>query len=222
MQALHKRGISVNRARRACVATRNASREDALAWCFEHSADPAMDAPFVPSRARSAGRPAGAGSGGRGGGGGAGGTGGAAGREREEEELRAAARYQGKAAAALEAYVRARLSAIERGGGGDGPTGGRGGGGGGSGVRAGARGARVPSEEVEELAAVLASFRRRQSLGQAEEKARAVLPGGVDLLRFAEDQGYRQVCVRNASTGLWSGPVLRSCTRSGSWGCFFG
>ncbi|CAN0544083.1 unnamed protein product, partial [Ectocarpus sp. 8 AP-2014] len=47
VQALGKRGISSNRARRACVATRNASREAALAWCVEHSADPAMDAPFV-------------------------------------------------------------------------------------------------------------------------------------------------------------------------------
>ncbi|CAM9252402.1 unnamed protein product [Scytosiphon promiscuus] len=148
--ALHKRGISLNRARRACAATRNASREAALAWCVEHSADAAMDAPFIPTRRLSAsGRLAGS-----------------------------AARSRGMAAAALEAYVRARLSAI-----------GKGGGGGGVGV-GGAEA--VPPEEVRELEGVLRSFRRRQSLGQAEDRARGILPASVDLGRFAADERYRQ------------------------------
>ena len=185
VQALHKMGISSNRARRACVATRNASREAALAWCVEHAADPAMDAPFV-----SSGRPVGVGNGGSGSGG-SGGGGDAAGRQRGDE-MRAAVRHRGVAAAALEAYVRARLSAVGEGGGRDGGSGSVGGDIDAGGVGVGV-GVRVAAEEVGELEAVLTSFRRRQSLGHAEEKARAVLPATVDLGMFAEDQRYRQV-----------------------------
>lgn len=190
VQALHRMGISSNRARRACVATRNASREAALAWCVEHSADPAMDAPFVSSGRRSAsGRPMGVGTVGGGGGGGNAGDGDVVGQRRGEEALRVAARLRGIAAAALEAYVRARLSAIgESSGRGGGSTGGGGGGG-----DVGLEGSGVPSEEIGELVAVLTSFRQRQSLGQAEDKVRAVLPAAVDLGRFARDQRYRQV-----------------------------
>ena len=187
VQALYKMGISSNRARRACVATRNASREAALAWCVEHAADPAMDAPFV-SRSRPAGN---GGSGGSGGGDGGDGVTG----QRTGHEMRAAARRRGVAAAALEAYVRARLSVV----GGSVGSGGGGGGGGnvdGGGVGGGHAGAGVPSEEMAELVAVLASFRKQQSLGQAEDKARAILPASVDLGMFAEDQRYRQVRVR--------------------------
>ncbi|CAM9861553.1 unnamed protein product [Pylaiella littoralis] len=189
VQALHRMGISSNRARRACVATRNASREAALAWCVEHSADPAMDAPFVSSGRRSAsGRPMGVGTVGGGGGGGNAGDGDVVGQRRGEEALRVAARLRGIAAAALEAYVRARLSAIgESSGRGGGSTGGGGGGG-----DVGLEGSGVPSEEIGELVAVLTSFRQRQSLGQAEDKVRAVLPAAVDLGRFARDQRYRQ------------------------------
>lgn len=196
VQALHKMGISSNRARRACVATSNVSREAALAWCVEHAADPAMDAPFVSSGRRSASsRPTGVGavgsSGGEGGGGGNVGNG-DAGRRPGEEALRAAARSRGIAAAALEAYVSARLSAVGGSSGRDGGTtdGGRDGGGGD--VSVGVSG--VPSEEIGELVAVLASFRQRQSLGQAEDKVRSLLPATVDLGRFAGDRQYRQVC----------------------------
>lgn len=189
VQALHKMGISSNRARRACVATGNASREAALAWCVEHAADPAMDAPFVSSS-----RAAGVGKGG-----GGSGAGSDDGRQQQGEEMRAAARHRGVAAAALEAYVRARLSAIGESGGRDGVSGGGGGGVGDGRARVG-----VHSEEMGELVAVLTSFRKRQSLGQAEDKARAVLPATVDLGMFAEDERYRQV--RSLSV-----PVRRSC-----------
>lgn len=40
---------------------------------------------------------------------------------------------------------------------------------------------------------ILTSFRQRQSVEEAEGKARALLPAGVDLERFAGDAGYRQV-----------------------------
>lgn len=196
VQALYKMGISSNRARRACVATRNASREAALAWCVEHAADPAMDAPFVSSS-----RPAGAGNGGSSGSGGgstSGGGDGVAGQHRGDE-MRAAARHRSVAAAALEAYVRARLSTVAGSGGRDGVSGG-GGGGGGVDV-GGVRDGGVPSDETEELMAVLTSFRKRQSLGQAEDKARAILPATVDLGMFVEDQRYRQVGVRPC--GQW-------------------
>lgn len=175
VQALGKRGISSNRARRACVATRNASREAALAWCVEHSADPAMDAPFVSSR-RAPPPPTSSGSrrpasevdgGSRRSGGADGGM------------MLAAMRSRGRAAAALEAYVRARLTMVNEGTG-------RGGG-------VERLLPAVEAEETEELRAVISSFRKRQSLGLAEEKARGVLPATVDLGRFAGDPRYRQV-----------------------------
>lgn len=194
VQALHKRGISSNRARRACVATRNASREAALAWCVEHAGDPAMDAPFV-----SGSRPVGAGKGRDRGGGSGGGRdgGGVAGQGRGEDMRAAAARHRGVAAAALEAYVRARLAAIgEAGGRGDGGGDGVDGGGGGC-VEVG-----VAPGEKGELVAVLKSFRQRQTLAQAEDKARAILPATVDLGMFAEDERYRQVSVPSAPPRL--------------------
>lgn len=173
----------MNRARRACVATRNSSGEAALAWCVEHAGDPTMDAPFVP-RSRRRGQRASKD------GGGEPGRRGVVGAGDDEEfggaEMRAAVRAHRTAAAALEAYVRARLSAIERGGGG-------GGAGGAEGGNENGEGGGVPSEEVGELGAVLTSFRRRQSLGAAEERARVLLPAGVDLGRFARDLRYRQV-----------------------------
>lgn len=184
MQALHKRGVSANRARRACVATRNASREAALAWCVEHAADAAMDAPFVPPRRpvrrggpQSANNVGGVTPGGGDGGGDEVGP--------RDVEARSVACLHRMASAALEAYVRARLSVIR-----DSVDGvsseGVGGGGGEVGV---------PSEEVEvgELVSVLTSFRQRRTLGEAENRARALLPSGVDLERFARDPGYRQV-----------------------------
>ncbi|CAM9902098.1 unnamed protein product, partial [Ectocarpus sp. 4 AP-2014] len=170
VQALGKRGISSNRARRACVATRNASREAALAWCVEHSGDPAMDAPFISSRrsppAPTSGRQSSEVDGGSGSSGGDG-------------RMRAAMRSRDWAAAALEAYVHARLAVV------NGDTGGGGG---------GVVEAVLPAaeEEMEELLAVITSFRQRQSLGLAEEKARGVLPATVDLGRFAGDPRYRQ------------------------------
>lgn len=170
----------MNRARRACVATRNSSGEAALAWCVEHAGDPTMDAPFVP-RSRRRGQRASKD------GGSVPGRRGVVGLGDDEEfggaEMRAAVRAHRTAAAALEAYVRARLSAIERGGGGAG---------GAKGENENGEGG-VPSEEVGELGAVLTSFRRRQSLGAAEERARVLLPAGVDLGRFAGDLRYRQV-----------------------------
>lgn len=196
VQALHKMGISSNRARRACVATRNASREAALAWCIEHSADPAMDAPFVSAGRRPASsRLMGMGSGGGGGDGGDRGAG-----KRLGEELRAASRSRGIAAAALEAYVRARLSAMGESGDWQGSSAG-GGGGGDVGVAVGGCG--VPSEEMGEMVAVLTSFKQRQSLGQAEDKVRVLLPATVDLGRFAGDQRYRQVCVYASHAHCW-------------------
>lgn len=194
VQALFKRGVSINRARRACAATRNASREVALAWCVEHAGDPAMDAPFVPflSRRNQNARTAT--------------TTASSKRWSSEGEVRvtgcdvfgggkdrdfgqqrwddastvaaaaaASARaHRGVAAAALEVYVRARLSAM-------GHDGGLRGSGGNS------------AAESEELVAVLKSFKHRKSLGEAEDRARALLPAGVDLGKFARDLGYRQV-----------------------------
>lgn len=201
VQALHKMGISSNRARRACVATRNASREAALAWCVEHSADPAMDAPFVSLGRRPAGSwpigmgavsSSGSGSGGGGGGGGGNSAGDRGTGKRLGEQLRAASRSRGIAAAALEAYVRARLSAMGESSDRQGGSAGGGGGGGDVGVALADGG--VPSEEMGELVAVLTSFKQRQSLGQAEDKVRVLLPATVDLGRFAGDQRYRQVC----------------------------
>lgn len=184
VQALHKRGVTINRARRACVATRNASREAALAWCVEHASDPAMDAPFLPLRRLARGdsqrTP----------------TGGAGNLDGDEPgergaERRAAARAHRVAAAGLEAYVRTRLSGIPGVASGgavvDSAV---------SGDNLGDGAAGVAAQEVEELVAVLTSFRQRQSLGEAEDRARALLPAGVDLGRFAGDLSYRQVCER--------------------------
>lgn len=177
VQSLFKRGISTNRARRACAATRNSSYGDALAWCVEHAGDPVMDAPYMPPRRTSRhgngktetkwGNDAAYGRYGTEDGG-----------ERRGEERRAAARAHRMAAAALETYVRARLSII-----GD----------------EHARGGEVDDDssvEVKELTAVLTSFRQRKTSGRAEDRARALLPTGVDLVRFAQDRRYRQVRAR--------------------------
>ncbi|CAM9564261.1 unnamed protein product, partial [Sphacelaria rigidula] len=172
VSALHKMGVSLNRARRACVATKNSSREAALAWCVEHADDPAMDTP-LPLHARlfSTGSntnrhapatqaPA------------------ATGTRAREEGARAAHEV---ASCALEAYVQARLSGMT-GDGGAGSTSG------GTGVDAAMA---ASQEDMRELVSVLSTFRTRANLGAAEDRARSLLPG-TDLTRFAGDAKYRQ------------------------------
>lgn len=218
VSALHKRGVSVNRARRACVATMNSSREAALAWCVEHAGDPAMDAP-LPLRSR---RHSGAPSLGRlhlnrpppserids-----ASGTDGndvrgdvGAGRDDERaKEIRreeSAWAAQSVASSALDAYVRARLSAMRR-------VGGAGSSSDGDLISLGhaaeawrsadtSSGASEP--EIGELMSVLSSFRKRASLGAVEDRVRAILSSGVDLARFSEDEEYRQEELRRAAS----------------------
>ena len=177
--------MPLNRARRACVATRNSSREAALAWCVDHASDPGIDLPYLPPR-----RPAvGIGSQRTNGVGGSidsssGGDSGEEGSAAWGANGRTAARARRMAADGLEAYVRARLTVLRRGEGG-------------GGVREGSNGFETMkserSAEARELTAVLTSFRKRQSVGEAEERASALLPAGVDLERFARDVGYRQV-----------------------------
>ncbi|CAN0346035.1 unnamed protein product, partial [Ectocarpus fasciculatus] len=121
--------------------------------------------------------------------------------------VRAAMRSRERAAAALEAYVRARLY---------GSSGGTGGGGGGGTVLPAAA-----DEEMEELQAVITSFRQRQSLGQAEEKARGVLPATVDLARFAGDLRYRQAELERAATDAvasWAASSSSSVAAGGGKG----
>lgn len=196
--ALGKMGMPLNRARRACVATRNVSREAALAWCVDHADDPGIDMPYLPPR-----KPAG----GYGYHMAADGAGGAivgnlgcdfgvsegdktlargVEKARAATAVAAARDRRRLAAEGLEAYVRARLSVMR------------------SGEFIGMNGSEgfdaakvepstAAAAEVEELTDVLTSFQQRQRFGQAEERARAVLPSGVDLQRFALDVGYRQV-----------------------------
>lgn len=168
-----------------------------------------MDAPFVPRRrlAQSSRHPAMVEAGQRYGGSGGGGDGGSSGGEIEGSwerggKMRKATRAHRVAAAALEAYVRARLSAIRGNGDGGGDSRDVDGGDGGSGDGGGLTSVREKGEsggggtlcdEVGELMAILTSFRRRQSVEEAEGKARALLPPGVDLERFAGDADYRQV-----------------------------
>ncbi|CAM9610278.1 unnamed protein product, partial [Discosporangium mesarthrocarpum] len=48
VEALHRLGVSRNRARRACIATDNGPLETALSFCFERASDPSLDAPLPP------------------------------------------------------------------------------------------------------------------------------------------------------------------------------
>lgn len=229
VSALHKRGVSLNRARRACVATGNSSREAALAWCVEHAGDPAMDAPLPPQARRTSGGTARryavgtrtsladrAESGGDGGNGDdgrerfranagkedhAGGWGAGAMHRTREEGARAAHEI---ASSALETYVRARLSAMRKGGGG--------GNGFESSNMGGMGSAESPTvaasqEEVGELVFVLSSFRTRASLGAAEDRARLLLLPGADLVRFAGDGDYRQQELERAASQATNGKV---------------
>ena len=155
-----------------------------------------MDAPFVPRRrsALSGRHPTTGKDGERYGGSNGGGCDGVEESWERDGKMRAATRAHRVAAAALEAYVRARLSAIRR----DGDGGGDGDGVGGGGVvgvreEGEAGGGGALHNEVGELVAILTSFRQRQSVEEAEGKARALLPAGIDLERFAGDAGYRQV-----------------------------
>jgi hypothetical protein len=50
VETLHRRGFSLNGARRACIATDNAGLEPALAWCFAHSSDAGFDHPLPPPK----------------------------------------------------------------------------------------------------------------------------------------------------------------------------
>lgn len=198
VQALGKMGMPLNRARRACVATRNVSREAALAWCVDHADDPGIDMPYLPSRKPAGGygyRMAADVAGGAISGNLGGDFGGSEGdktsawaveKERAATAVAAARERRRLAAEGLEAYVRARLLVMR------------------SGEFIGKKGSEgfdvargepsaAAAAEVMELKDVLTSFQQRQRFGQAEERARALLPSGVDLQRFALDVGYRQV-----------------------------
>lgn len=198
MSDLLKRGVSVNRARRACVATSNTSREDALAWCVEHAGDQAMDAPLPPPahRSRGSGRctseerqPEEAT---RAGGAGYGRAAGERGRGTDNEE---AVRVGHKTASeALEAYVRARLAALPSKHGGVGGVGNDS-----ATYREDIAQHRSSPEDMSELEFVLSSFKKRAILGEAENRARKLLSQGADLTRFAVDRDYRQVRGRVAN-----------------------
>lgn len=199
VSALHKRGVSLNRARRACVATGNTSIEAALAWSVEHAGDPAMDYPLPPPRTRGSphdnshkalgDRVNGEGVSDAGvidatgynrlvANDGCGGSN-AIGRVEGHEAARS---LQLTASQALEVYVRARLALIPSvSESGDSRAG--------HGVERASAGA----DEAGELVSVLSSFRKRASLGEAQERARKLLLPGVDMAMFSDDVYYRQV-----------------------------
>lgn len=230
VSALHKMGVSLNRARRACVATKNSSREAALAWCVEHADDPAMDAP-LPLQARrlspgshtnrpgtrapaatgleclGRGKPERFSAGSTGGREKVNGVDAGMMHRAREEDARAAREV---ASCALEAYVRARLSGIR----GDGAVGGASGAGvdgatsdrsegnatGGGDAAVGT----ASQEEMRELVSVLSTFRTRASLGAAEDRVRSLLPR-ADLTRFASDANYRQSELERAASEVLGG-----------------
>lgn len=189
VQALGKMGMPINRARRACVATRNVSREAALAWCVDHADDPGIDMPYLPPRKPAGGydcRMAADGAGGAIGGNLGCDFGGSKGDKTLAWGVEKARGRRRLAAEGLEAYVRARLSVMQ------------------SGEVIGMKGSEgfdaakgepsaAAAADVKELTDLLTSFQQRQRFGQVEERARAMLPSGVDLQRFALDVEYRQV-----------------------------